>query len=156
MPSLFTRIILGELPGRFVWRDERAVAFLSIHPLKPGHTLVVPREEVDHWLDLEPSLAAHLMQVAQCVGRGIDRAFSPRKVGLMIAGLEVPHVHLHLVGIEGLHDLDFSNQDLSPDPKALDDAAERLRTALAELGHSARCLDGGRGPADEGAGGRPT
>ena len=130
MPSLFTRIIDGELPGRFVWRDDRAVAFLSINPLQPGHTLVVPVAEVDHWIDLDPDLAAHLMLVARRIGQAAQTAFSPVKVGLMVAGLEVPHVHLHVVPIRGVHDLDFANADPSPDPAALDDAADRLRAAL--------------------------
>jgi len=99
MSSLFTKIIQGELPGHFVWRDERCVAFLSIAPLRPGHTLVVPVQEVDHWLDVEPALNAHLFAVAQKVGQAIQSAFEPVKVGLMIAGLEVHHVHLHLVPI---------------------------------------------------------
>jgi histidine triad (HIT) family protein len=135
MPSLFTRIIRGELPGRFVWRDERCVAFLTIAPLKPGHTLVVPIEEVDHWLDLEPRLAAHLMEVARKIGRGIQRAFSPVKVGLMIAGLEVPHVHLHVVPIHELRDLDFARADSRATPSALDAAAAKLRGALRADGH---------------------
>lgn len=130
MPSVFTRIINGELPGRFVWRDERCVAFLSIQPLKPGHTLVIPIEEVDHWIDLPPDLAAHVFGVAQRVAHAIQQAFQPEKVGLMIAGLEVRHCHLHLVPIHGLHDLDFSRQDKNPDPAMLDDAAARIRAAL--------------------------
>src|SRR5262249_35855854 len=116
MLSVFTRILAGELPARFVWRDDRCAAFLSSQPLKPGHTLVVPREEVDHWLDLDPELARHLMTVSQSVGKAIQHGLRPVKVGLMIAGLEVRHVHLHLVPIEGLHDLEFARQDRSPDP----------------------------------------
>lgn len=135
MPTLFTKIIAGELPGRFVWRDDRVVSFLTIAPLRPGHVLVVPREEIDHWLDLPPDLAAHLIQVAQNVGRGVQRAFPSRKVGLMVAGLEVPHVHLHVTPIDDVHDLDFERQDRNADPRALDDAAERIRRALRELGH---------------------
>jgi len=137
MPSIFTRIIAGELPGRFVWRDPKAVAFLTIAPLRPGHCLVVPVQEVDHWLDLPADLAAHLMHVGQAVGRGVHRAFPSTKVGMMIAGLEVPHVHLHLVPIDGLKDMDFDRQDRNADPSALDDAAERIRGALRELGHEA-------------------
>lgn len=135
MASLFTRIIDGEIPGRFVWRDDRCVAFLTIAPLRPGHTLVVPVEEVDHWLDLEPDLAAHLMRVAQAVGRAQQEAFSPARVGLIIAGLEVPHTHLHVVPIGSETDLDFANADGDPDPAALDEAADALRTALRARGH---------------------
>lgn len=131
MPTIFTRIIDGELPGRFVHRDDRAVAFLSINPLQVGHTLVVPVAEVDHWLDLDDDLAAHLLAVARRVGRAQQEVFAPVKVGLMIAGLEVPHVHLHVVPVFDVHDLDFANADPSPDPDVLDDAAERLRSALA-------------------------
>jgi histidine triad (HIT) family protein len=134
MPSLFTRIINGELPGRFVWRDDKAVAFLTIQPLAPGHTLVVPREEVDHWIDLDPSLAQHLMAVSQSVGQAIQEAFKPQKVGLIIAGLEVRHVHLHVVPINAIGDLNFDRQEKNPDPKMLDESAERIRAALRELG----------------------
>jgi histidine triad (HIT) family protein len=129
--TIFTRIISGELPGRFVHRDDRCVAFLSINPLQPGHTLVVPVAEVDHWVDLDPDLAAHLMLVSQRVARAQQETFDPLRVGLMIAGLEVPHVHLHVVPISGVHDLDFANADPSPDPADLDAAADALRDALA-------------------------
>lgn len=134
MASLFTRIIAGEIPGRFVWRDDRCVAFLTIAPLRPGHALVVPIDEVDHWLDLAPDLAAHLMQVAQTVGRAQQQAFSPQRVGMIIAGLEVPHTHLHVIPIESEADLDFSRADQDPAAAALDDAAERLRAALRDAG----------------------
>lgn len=130
MPTVFTRIIDGELPGRFVHRDDRCVAFLSINPLQPGHALVVPIAEIDHWLELDPDLAAHLMVVAQRIGQAQQAAFEPVRVGLMIAGLEVPHVHLHVVPISGVHDLDFANADPSPDPAALDAAAAVLRSQL--------------------------
>jgi histidine triad (HIT) family protein len=134
MPTIFTRIIDGELPGRFVWRDDVCVAFLSINPLRPGHTLVVTRAEVDHWLDLEPDVNTHLMGVAQQIGHAQQRAFNPERVGLMIAGLEVPHVHLHLVPIDDVHDLDFANAATDPDPAELDASAEALRSALRDLG----------------------
>lgn len=134
MATIFTRIIDGELPGRFIWRDDQCVGFLSINPLQPGHVLIVPRAEVDHWVDLDPVLATHLMAVSHQIGRAAQEAFSPVKVGLMIAGLEVPHVHLHIVPIRGVHDLDFANADSSPDPAEMDDAAERLRAALRAAG----------------------
>lgn len=130
MATLFTRIITGELPGRFVHRDDQCVAFLSINPLQPGHTLVVPIEEIDHWVDADPALNQHLMAVSHRIGQAQQAVFAPMKVGLMIAGLEVPHLHLHVVPIRGVHDLDFSNAQTAPDPADLDDAADRLRTAL--------------------------
>ena len=136
MATIFTRIIRGELPGRFLWRDERCVVFLSINPLQPGHSLVVPVDEVDHWVDLDPELVQHLTGVAQHVARAQQAAFSPEKVGLMIAGLEVPHVHLHVVLIRGVHDLDFANADTDPDPADLDRAAATLRDALRAAGHA--------------------
>ena len=134
MPSIFSRIIAGELPGTFVWKDERAVAFLSIAPMMPGHTLVVPREEVDHWIDLDPALAAHLFSVAQQIGRAQDLEWKPRRIGMLIVGEEVPHTHLHVVPINTPHELTFEHADPAPDHDALADAATRLRARLRELG----------------------
>jgi histidine triad (HIT) family protein len=132
--TLFTRIIEGELPARFVWKDERCVAFLSINPLRAGHTLVVPREEVDHWLDLEEDLAAHLLNVSRSIDKALQKGFQPAKIGLLIAGLEILHTHIHLVPIDGLHDLDFDRQERDPDPDKMDEAAGVIRKSLRELG----------------------
>src|SRR4029079_4677681 len=100
MPSLFTRIIDGEIPGRFVWSDDRCVVFLTIAPIARGHALVVPRAEVDHWVALDDEDAARLMVVAKAVGQAQMAAFAPRRIGMIIAGLEVPHTHLHVIPIE--------------------------------------------------------
>ena len=135
MPTIFSRIISGEFPGRFVWRDDRVVAFLTIEPMRPGHTLVVPREEVDHWIDLEPELAAHVFHVAQQIGKAQQLEWNPMRVGVLIVGEEVPHAHVHVVPINNVSELSLANLDHSPAPEALDDAAERLRTRLRELGH---------------------
>jgi histidine triad (HIT) family protein len=134
MASVFTKIIQGEIPGTFVWRDERCVAFLSINPLRMGHTLVVPVEEIDHWIDAPGDLRDHLFSVAQAIGGALHEAFHPERVGLMIAGLEVPHLHLHVVPIDGVHDLDFANAAASVDREQLDHAAERIRSALRAAG----------------------
>ena len=134
MATVFTRIIQGELPARFVWRDQRCVAFLSIAPLRPGHVLVVPIAEVDHWVDLDPELWGHLAEVARVLGGALQQEFAPRKVGLMLAGLEVEHVHVHLVPIRAERDLDFARADQNPDPAALDQVAERIRGALRARG----------------------
>lgn len=134
MVSIFTRIIDGELPGHFVWKDERAVAFLSIAPLKPGHTLVVPREEVDHWLDLEPETMKHLTGVAQQIGRAIQAVYRPEKVGTLILGLEVAHVHVHVTPIWTPTDLDFANADSNAKPEQIAGAAEKIRVELRRQG----------------------
>lgn len=134
MATLFTRIIDGDIPGTFVWRDDQCVAFLSINPLRQDHTLVVPREEVDHWIDCPPELANHLFSVARQIGMALQRAFRPTRVGLMIAGLEVPHLHIHLVPMDGVHDLDFANAASSVETEELDSAAEKIRSELRRMG----------------------
>ena len=134
MPSVFTRIIDGEIPGTFVWRDPECVAFMSINPLRRGHTLVVPRMEVDHWIDAPDGLRDYVFEVAQTIARAVQAAFEPTRVGLMIAGLEVPHLHLHLVPMDDVHDLDFANAAASVDRDELEEAAERIRAELRTLG----------------------
>ncbi|HEV2310379.1 MAG TPA: HIT family protein [Acidimicrobiia bacterium] len=134
MATLFTRIIDGELPGTFVWRDNLCVAFLSINPLRPGHTLVVPRAEVDHWIDLPPDAARHLMTVSRTIGRAQQQAFQPARIGLLIAGMEVPHTHLHLIPIRGESDLHLSNAARSVDPDDLERNAAAIRAALRDEG----------------------
>jgi histidine triad (HIT) family protein len=132
--SIFTKIIDGEIPGVFVWRDAQCVAFLSIAPMMPGHTLVVPRQEVDHWIDLEPVLARHLFTVAQTIGKAQDQAFRPRRIGVMIVGDEVPHTHLHVVPINSAGELSFAHADSNPAEGSLEAAAEKIRAALRDLG----------------------
>ncbi|WP_406019505.1 HIT family protein [Kocuria rhizophila] len=135
MSSVFTKIIEGELPGRFVWADEQCVAFLSIQPLAQGHVLVVPRQEVDAWIDLPEELATHLMTVSRAIGRAVDAAFSPKRVGLMIQGFEVPHTHLHVWPTNSIEEFDFANVDQDPDAAVMDESARRIREALVSQGH---------------------
>jgi diadenosine tetraphosphate (Ap4A) HIT family hydrolase len=130
MASIFTRIINGEIPGRFVYRDDGVVAFLTIAPLKPGHTLVVPVQEVEHWIDLPPDLTQHVFAVAQRIGIAINDVYRPAKVGMIIAGLEVPHVHIHLVPTWEVGDLNFEKQERNPDPAMMDEAMRRIRAAV--------------------------
>lgn len=135
MTTVFTRIIDGELPGRFVWTDETCVAFLSIGPLTQGHTLVVPRREVDRWTDAEPALVTHLMGVAQAIGTVQVTAFNAQRAGLMVAGYEVPHLHVHVWPSNSLEDFDLDQVDNNPEPADLDEAAERIRAGLRVAGH---------------------
>ncbi len=136
MPTLFTRIIDGELPGRFVWRDPEVVAFLTIEPFAPGHTLVVPREEVDHWIDMSPELNAKVFETARVIGEAIQRAFSPRRVGLLIAGEEVPHAHVHVIGFENVGQLSFAAANRNASAESMDEAADAIRRELQAMGRS--------------------
>lgn len=133
MDSIFTKIIKREIPGRFVYEDEKVVAFLTIAPIKKGHTLVVPKKQVDQWTDLEPELWLHLNTVAYRIAQHQKALFPCERVGVIIAGMEVPHVHIHLVPIDQEQDLRFENADPNPDPKVLDQVAQALEKACSSL-----------------------
>jgi len=134
MPSIFTRIIDGELPGHFVWKDDQAVAFMTIQPIRPGHLLVIPRAEIDHWDALPEATSTHLMRVSQRIARALKDVYSPLRVGLMIAGLEVPHTHLHLLPIDEMGDLSFMKAR-GADAASLAAEAQKIRAALRAHGH---------------------
>ena len=134
MPSVFTRIIDGELPGHFVWKDREAVAFLTIAPIRDGHVLVVPRQEVDQWDDLPAAGNAHLMRVSQCIARAIKREFGCARAALMIAGFEIPHVHLHVIPADSMADLSFARAVPAP-AERLREIATRMRAALLSDGN---------------------
>ena len=133
MPSVFTMIINGDLPGRVVYSDDDVVAFLTIEPMTQGHTLVVPRAEVDNWQDVEPALFGKVMDVAQRIGRAVCTAFDTDRAGLIIAGLEVPHLHVHVFPARDLSDFGFANVDRNPSPQSLDEAATKIKAALAVM-----------------------
>ncbi|GFZ84072.1 HIT family protein [Nesterenkonia alkaliphila] len=136
MATVFSKVISGEFPGRFVWQDEVCVGFLSIAPLAYGHTLVVPRAEVDMWTDAEPELVAHLSTVAQRIGQAQVEAFGSARAGLAIAGYEVPHLHLHVWPSNSLEDFDFAKAMDNPDQQKMDEAAEKIRVALRLMGEA--------------------
>lgn len=133
MSSVFTKIINGELPGRFVYEDDEVVAFLTIAPIAPGHTLVVPRAEIDQWQDVDGSTFAKVNVVAQKVGRAIRKAFDAPRTGLIIAGMEVPHLHLHVFPAYSLTDFSFAGVDPNPSPESLDAAQAKIKAALAQI-----------------------
>lgn len=130
MTSVFTKIINGELPGRFVYRDDQVAAFLTIEPIAYGHTLVVPVEEVDRWTDLPPNLWARCNEVAQAVGRAVIEAFGSPRAGYLIAGFEVPHAHIHVFPAADMSGYDLSRVMRETDEAEMDAAAEKLREAL--------------------------
>ena len=137
MTTIFTRIIAGEIPGTFVWRDDRCVAFLSVNPMAHGHTLVVPIEEVDHWIDASPDLTAHLFSVVRAIGVAQHAAFACERVGVIVAGYEVPHCHIHVIPTNTMAELSFANAAASVDRDELDSAGEAIRAELRHLGHTA-------------------
>ena len=137
MATLFTKIIDGEIPGRFVWADDRAVVFSTIAPITAGHVLVVPREEVAELTDADDDLLAHLVRVAKVVGNAQKSAFAAPRAALLVAGFEVPHTHLHVLPAWSEAALTFANARSVPAEQLAADA-ERVRGALRELGHGDR------------------
>jgi len=137
MSSIFTKIINRELPGRFVYEDDLGddgvVAFLTIEPMTRGHTLVVPRAEVDNWQTVDPELFNRVMAVSQRIGQAVCKAFGAQRSGLIIAGLEVPHLHVHVFPAYNLTDFGFANVDRNPSPESLDEAQAKIKAALADL-----------------------
>lgn len=127
MPSLFTRIVRGEIPCHKVAEDERFLAFLDIAPLRMGHTLVIPKVEVDRFFDLPADVLADMLPFAQQVAQRIKAVVPCDRVGLAVIGLEVPHAHLHLIPIDTMEDMDFGRPKLKPGPDELAALAERLR-----------------------------
>jgi histidine triad (HIT) family protein len=133
MTTIFTRIIQGEIPGTFVYKDEACVAFMSINPMADGHVLVIPRDEVDHWVDLSPYIASHLFEVSHRISRALSIAFPCEKVGLIIAGYEVNHCHIHLIPTTNMGQLSFANAASSVARSTLEAHAEKITKALASL-----------------------
>lgn len=128
--TIFTRIIEGDIPGTFVHRDDRCAAFMSINPLAPGHVLIVPIEEVDHWVDASPDLVAHLFSVTHRIADAQRRAFECERIGVIIAGYEVPHTHIHSIPTTDMGQLSFANAAAHVDPDDLEAWAEAIRAEL--------------------------
>ncbi len=135
MATVFSKIIAGKLPGRFVWAEPDLVAFTSIAPISAGHTLVVPRAEISEFTDAPADLFARLNHVAQIIGRAQKQAWDAPRAALLIAGFEVPHLHLHVLPAWGEAGLSFENAQSDVPAAQMDHDAELLRTALRDAGH---------------------
>ena len=133
MATLFTKIINGEVPGTFVYQDDKCVAFLDVVPMTEGHVMVVPREEISHWIDADADLLAHLTAVAKSIGEAQKRAFDCDRIGLLIVGYEVPHLHIHVLPTTSMDDFDISDRAPMQTPEQLEAPAEKIRQALSEL-----------------------
>lgn len=125
MATIFTKIVNGEIPAHKVAENDRFLAFLDINPLAKGHTLVIPKKEIDYILDMEDSELAELMIFAKKVGRAIERVVSCERMGITVIGLEVPHTHIHLIPINSIYDMDFKQ------PKLKLSSAEMEQISLA-------------------------
>ncbi len=130
MASIFTRIINREIPGHIVAENEQFIAFLDIVPLVMGHTLVVPKKEVDYIFDLDDDTLAGLNVFAKKVAQAVKKAVPCKRIGVAVIGLEVPHTHIHLVPMNSMGDINFTKPKLSPSTEQLAEVAERIRKAF--------------------------
>jgi len=129
MATIFSRIIAGEIPSYALAEDERFYAFLDINPMAKGHTLVVPKKEVDYLFDLDDELLAGMTIFSKKVAHAIEKAIPCRRVGLMVIGLEIPHAHIHLIPIQKEGDMNLSNPKLKLSAGEFAEIAEKIRTA---------------------------
>lgn len=129
MASIFSRIVAREIPAHILHEDDAFLAFLDVQPIREGHSLVIPKAEVPDVFDLPESLLARIMPFARPVAKAIQQVTQATRVGIAVVGLEVPHAHVHLVPIEGIHDLDFRRARPAADEE-LAATAERIRAAM--------------------------
>lgn len=130
MPSIFTRIVNGEIPCHKIAESEKYLAFLDINPLVKGHTLVIPKEEVDYIFDIEDDLLGGLMIFSKTVAKAIEKTFPCERIGVSVIGLEVPHAHVHLIPMQTMADICFQNPKLSLSHEELATIAEQVRNNL--------------------------
>ncbi len=133
MASIFSKILSREIPGHFVWEDAQCFSIMTIQPIREGHLMVIPKLEVNHWDDVPAETAAHLMQVAQKIAKAMKAVIPCKRIGVSIIGLEVPHTHIHLMPIDKMGDMDFSQAGPLSDKK-LAATAKMIRKALQARG----------------------
>ncbi|MDP9805636.1 diadenosine tetraphosphate (Ap4A) HIT family hydrolase [Trueperella bonasi] len=134
MASVFSKIIAGELPGQIVWKDEHCVVMATIEPMRPGHVMVIPLEEVDKFNDVDPAVFAHMAKVAQIIAHAQERAFNVPRAVTAILGFEVPHTHIHVIPAESEAAAYVQNAHKA-EADEIASAMDKLRKALGELGH---------------------
>jgi len=132
MASIFTNIVQGEIPSYKIAEDEQFYAFLDIHPLAKGHTLVIPKNEVDYLFDLDDDLLAGMTIFSKRIARAIEKVIPCARIGVAVLGLEVPHAHIHLIPINSEADISFSRPKLNLSPEEFQEIAAKIRDALAE------------------------
>jgi histidine triad (HIT) family protein len=130
MPTIFTRIVNGEIPCYKIAEDNNYLAFLDINPLAKGHTLVIPKKEVDYIFDIDDNLLAGMMIFAKKIAKAIDKSISCKRVGIVVIGLEVPHAHIHLIPINKISDVNFANPKLSLTKEEFEETAIKIKQAI--------------------------
>jgi len=130
MSTIFTKIINGEIPSYKIAEDENYYAFLDINPLSKGHTLVVPKKEVDYIFDLNDGTLEGLFSFSKKVAKGIKKVIDCKRIGIAVLGLEVPHAHVHLVPINGIYDIDFSKPKLNLTPDEFVNIADEIKRSI--------------------------
>ena len=130
MSSIFSKIVQGEIPCHKIAEDDQFLAFLDVMPLVEGHTLVIPKQEIDYIFDLDPEVLAGLMKFAQRIAPAIKKAISCKRVGVAVIGLEVPHAHVHLVPLNRMLDINFSQEKLKLSHESLAKTAELIRSFI--------------------------
>lgn len=127
MATIFSKIISGEIPCYKIAENDKFYAFLDINPLVKGHTLVVPKSEVDYIFDLNPELLGEFMQFAQVVAKKIQNVIECKRVGVVVLGLDVPHAHIHLIPINGADDINFSREKLKLSKNEFEEIAKMIK-----------------------------
>jgi histidine triad (HIT) family protein len=130
MPSVFTKIINGEISAHKIAETNDFIAILDVFPLKYGHTLVIPKKEIDYIFDIESEEYMQLMNFAKTISSALKKAFPCKKVGMCVIGLEVPHAHIHLIPMNTVADMNFSTEKLKPTPEELADSAQKIISFL--------------------------
>jgi diadenosine tetraphosphate (Ap4A) HIT family hydrolase len=140
MASIFTKIISGEIPGHFLWEDELCFSILTIMPIREGHCMVIPKQEVDHWDDVPEDTARHLVSVSQKVAKAVKAVVPCRRIGVSIVGIEVPHTHIHLMPMDTTADMDFKNSKQATQD-ALAATAANIRDVLVKQGFTQAAIN---------------
>lgn len=130
MATIFSRIVAGEIPCHKIAESDKFFAFLDINPLSKGHTLVIPKEEVDYIFDLSDDTLSEMILFAKQVAAGIEKAIPCKRIGLTVIGLEVPHAHIHLIPINTESDMNFNHKKLTMTSEELTETAESIRKQL--------------------------
>jgi histidine triad (HIT) family protein len=131
MATIFSKIIKGEIPAYKVAEDDHFFAFLDIHPLSAGHTLVVTKEEVDYVFDLDDALYTRLFQFSRKVARAIEQVVECKRIGMALVGLEIPHAHIHLIPLNSMNDMDFKRPPLQLSEEEFTAIANRIARAFS-------------------------